>query len=196
MPANKYHNLSIAELYARLDDFLSDDEIAIREASRVIQAMHTKGEKPDVAKIGPLKFWKPICDEVLHPRAAIVYNALPKLVEAISKLDKDMQESLANGRKVDVAVINAKGEVSHKTYLIHHVPQKTLDVMIRGGRVIPVKDQEIALLSAYKPKAAPAFSPVFVKANTGSNTVTVGSNEIDAIKLVEALRELGFTVTK
>lgn len=193
---NKYHNLSIAELYARLDDFLSDDEIAVREGSRVIQAMYAKGEKPECSKIGTFKFWKAICDETLHPRAAIVYNAFPKIIEALMKLERDMQEALANGRSIDVAVINSAGVVEHKNLKIIQVPAKTLAVMAANKRIIPVKDQEAALLAAYKPKEKPAFTPVPVRANTGTNTITVGSAEIDAARLVEALRELGFTVTR
>lgn len=196
MTVTKYHNMSVSELYALLDGFMSDDEIAIREGSRVIQAMAAKGERPDVAKVGPFKFWRQICDDSLHPRAAIMMNAFPKMIAEVVKLDREMQEALANGRSVDCAVINSNGEVSRRALRIYQMPQKTLSVMVKGNRIATAEEMESALLSQFNPKSMPEYKPAQVKANTGSNTVTVGSIEIDALRIAEALRELGFTVTK
>lgn len=192
----KYHNMSISELYSLLDGFMSDDEIAIREGSRVIQAMAAKGERPDIAKVGPFKFWKQICDESLHPRAAIMLNAFPKVIAELVKLDRDMQEALANGRSIDVAVINGSGEVTRRALRILQIPQKTLAVMVKGGKIASVDDIEAALLADYKPKSIPQYKPVTVQANTGANTVTIGGAEVDAARLAEALIQLGFKVTK
>lgn len=194
--SNRYHNLSTAELYARLDDFLTDDEIAIREASRVIMALRANGERPDVAKAGPLKWWKEIYEERLHPRAAIVLNSFPKAIAAVMQLEKSMQEAVANGRSLDVAVINRDGEVSHKTLRILQIPAKTLAVLASAGSVRPVAAQGADLLAAFQSKPSAEVKTIAVKANAETKTVTVGSSEVPAIRLIEALQGLGFIITK
>lgn len=192
---NRYHNLSTAELYSRLDDFLVDDETAIREASRVVQALHAKGEKPEVSKAGPLKWWKDIVEERLHPRAAIALNAFPKIIELLMLLNRDFQEAIANGRSIECAIINSSGDISYKPLRILQIPRKTLAILIDGHSLRAPDKQADMLRAAFRPKAKEEKTiPVSVDSST--DAIKVGSIEVPSSRMALALEALGYTVTR
>ena len=184
-------NLSDAQLLQSILDGLRSMGDALRSACIAV----TVARERDIAlPVLPKAFdyAEQIISGRLSPRAAFTLCRYPFTVATVLDMPHDLQERLADGEKVKIAV-KINGSVRYAERSIWEMNAKQLRLAFQDGKIVPHEEQGTALhQNPYFDDAA--SKAVKVKSDRKTGEIIVGRARVKPEDMHQALADLGLMV--
>lgn len=135
-----------------------------------------------------------IADGRLSPRAAMTLARFPFTVQSVLDLPHDMQDRLADGEKIKIAV-KVNGRIQSAERSIWEMSAIQMRLAFTDGKVVPWEEQGEWLHKTGYVDAAPV-KRVTVKADKKTGEIVVGRARIAVEDLQQPLLDLGFVISK
>ena len=154
-------SLSNEELLAALANALSDAVDGVARACVAVAVLRERGHPLPTDLLPEVyRYAKEVAEGVLSPRAALTLARFPFMVKAIQHLPHDLQERLAGGEKVKIAVkVNGRIQSAERTIL--EMSPMQMRLAFADGKITPWEEQGAWLLkSGHEEPSATRKQPV------------------------------------
>jgi hypothetical protein len=154
------------------------------------------GTKPDLAMLPPVfDHYREIAEGKLSAHAAWVHNGAPTVISALIGLPHDLQDRLADGEKIKIAVRNKEGRIVSDERRLDEMTGAELARAFRNGHVIDWTYQGEALVRAHNeaPEGGKA-KPPRVTIDPETQMVMVNRTRVPDDLLFAALLQRGLMV--
>ncbi|QWY83592.1 hypothetical protein [Rhizobium phage RHph_X2_26] len=192
-------NKSVTQLYHVLNQHMSDGHKSIAKACEIIVELRKRGEIVECTRTGVYRYYREIAAGQLTAAAVVAFCGMPDMLKRLAGQPAAEQDELASGKRVPVVVGVDNGEpVVRELDVIRMSRQQRDCVFTPDAKPVPVAEQAktVKVREHERAKVGERKKLVPVKAETGSDSVRVGEHLVPAVRLAEALRALGYAVTR
>jgi len=180
-----------AALIEALQAGLEMSEDGIRRACIAVAVLEERGAAlPMLPEV--FRYAQSIATGQLSAHAGLILGRFPYAVQAVLKLPRELQDRIADGEKVKIAVM-VKGRVQSAEATIFEMSQMQMRLAFEDGRITPWEQQGEYLHKNPQAHAAPKVQ-VQVRVDRETREIVVNRTHVTVDALIPALAALGFTV--
>jgi len=186
-------NLTDAQLLSALASGLNAAADGIMRASIAVVVATERGitlpKLPEVFRYAP-----EIASGALSARAAMTLAAYPFTVRAVLSMSHEMQEQLADGMKVKIAVrINGRIQSAERT--IWEMSQMQMRVAFTEGNITPWEEQGEWLLKSGHVEGSHAPTVPVPRFDKKSGKIVIGRRRLNIEDFRQAFLEAGYLIS-
>lgn len=193
-------NLTDEQLVAALRDGLSMSEDGIRHAAVSVAVLEERGRDMSMLP-DTFRFAREIAEGELSAHAAWLLARIPFAIRSILPLPTDMQDEIADGKRIKVAVKKA-GRMMHEDLTIFEMSQGQMRLAFSEDGIVSAGEQgqflhqasDEALQKAGLGRKANAAVKPKISVDAESCEIIVGRTHLSVDDLMPALAALGYVV--
>lgn len=191
-------NLTDDHLFAALRDGLSMSEDGIRHAAISVTVLEERGRDMSMLP-DTFRFSREIAEGELSAHAAWLLARIPFAIRAILPMPTDMQDQIADGKRIKVAV-KKDGRMMHKDLTIFEMSQGQMRLAFSDDGIVSAEEQGQFLHKATEEvlhkigMLPPAKVRPKISVDAGAGDIVVGRTHISVDDLMPALAALGYIV--
>jgi hypothetical protein len=197
MPS-RYHNQATEALIKALADLTDQTAETIRVAAEILAELKTRGENHPLMREGILRWYAPIAEGKLSPKAAIAFAGVNSIIRRLIGMPLAKQEAFAKGEPLIFAKHNNKGEVISDQRPLLELSARQLDIALEQGEIRSFPAQRKILIARGQEhrKRRRSSSPINIRADLEAGEIICGQMRFTPHQLAGALKQLGYTIQK
>lgn len=180
--------VTTADLHERLDGAIGMTERAIMTVAMIWRELTRRGEDMSRHRFALARFMLPLASGRLLPALVVQMSGQPRALDRLAELPVDEQRRLLGGEPLEVY----RGDGRVEAAPIAALTYSDITLAVRDGRVRSAMEQKLAFerSKAVRPARGRPGRPARVSI-TPDNRVRVGTLEVDAERVIAALRGAG-----
>lgn len=193
----KYEKMSTPDLIAEFNSVMKlHVEGHIKRASEILVVLHARGERLPAMREGVLRWFAPLAEGTLTPKAAITFAGVGSIVRKLIGCTPELQDRLANGEKISVAVHNNAGEIVIEQRTLLQLTTRQLDLVFDEGSGLRGTLRQKRLLAQRKPDVRRSTVAINIRADAATGEIVCGQMRFKPDQLTAALKDLGFKIER
>lgn len=195
---SQFNNMSVEQIVGRIEEYKADGLAAIKNICVALKELKVRKQRHPLHRDRVYKWFLEVADGRLHPGVVALFNGRKGYLDHLVGRPLDVQKQILAERDLDVVQWDGrKRQIVEVRKPAIKLSLKDFQRVFPKGKPLPTLSEQRAALEveiAAQPVTHTQHGPI-VRATHNGKALLVGRTEVPMNTIINALREMGATVT-